>query len=195
MKKIAVFASGGGSDFQSVIDAVKSGYIHNCEIDILIAGKPDIYAIERAKAAGIDYRVYERGNYPCLDAMYEEITKLLKQRGVELIVLAGYLSILTPNIVKAYERRIINIHPSLIPKYSGAGYYGIKVHQAVIDNNESVSGATVHYVDEGADTGEIILQETVPVLKGDTARTLQQRVLELEHKLLPQAVKEVLNKI
>jgi len=195
MKKIAVFASGSGSDFQSVIDGIKSGYIENGVIDILIASKPDIYAIRRAEDNGIDYRVFSKHDYQSLEKMYEEIIALLKERGIDLIVLAGYLTILTMNIVKAFERKIINIHPSLIPKYCGAGYYGMKVHEAVLKGHETESGATVHYVDEGTDTGDIILQRKVPVYSDDTPETLQKRVLELEHILLPEAVKLICNKI
>lgn len=194
MKKIAVFASGSGSDMQSVIDAIRFGEINNAYIDILIASNDGIYAIERAVSHSIDYKVFKKSDYDLLENMYDEITALLNKRQIDLIILAGYLTILTPNIIHSFEGRIINIHPSLIPKYCGMGYYGMKVHKAVIEAGEKVSGATVHFVDEGADTGRIIIQEEVPVLPDDTAETLQKRVLELEHKLLPKAVKIIVDK-
>lgn len=195
LKRIAVFASGSGTNFQALIDAIDSGEIDSGYIDILIASKADIYAIERAKAHDIEYRVYDKADFKSLEEMYTELSKLLKAKSIDLIVLAGYLTIITPELIKEYENRIINIHPSLIPKYCGMGYYGIKVHQAVIAGKEKESGATVHFVDEGADTGEIIMQEKVPVLPDDTPETLAARVLELEHKLLPKAVKYICNKI
>lgn len=193
--KVAVFASGSGSNFQAIIDDINSGNIPNAKIDILIASKDNIYAINRAKQNNIEYKIFNKSNYSSLELMYEDIIALLKERGVDMIVLAGYLTILTPNIITAYRNQIVNIHPSLIPKYCGMGYYGIKVHEAVIEANEKESGATVHFVDEGADTGEIILQEKVSVMPDDTALTLQKRVLELEHKLLPKAVSLLCNKI
>lgn len=191
-KKIAVFVSGGGTDMQSIIDAIESGEL-NAEISIVIASKEDIFALERAKKHGIKSRIFKKNDYLSLDDMYAEIITLLKSIGVEYIVLAGYLLLLTPNIVKEYEKKIINIHPSLIPKFCGKGFYGIKVHKAVIEAGEKVSGATVHYVDEGADTGEIIAQVHVDVKEDDTAQTLQARVLEAEHKLLPQTLSKLFN--
>jgi phosphoribosylglycinamide formyltransferase-1 len=194
LKKLAVFASGSGTDFQSLIDAIECGYIDNAVIDVLIAGKPGIGAIERAIKHGIDYKVFFKGNYSSPENMNSEIVDFLRGRGVDLIVLAGYLNILTPNIVRAYEGRIVNIHPSLIPRHSGIGYYGMRVHQSVIASGDKESGATVHFVDEGTDTGNIIMQERVPVLPGDTPETLRDRVLALEHQLLPKAVKYICNK-
>ena len=191
-KKIAVFVSGGGSDMQSVIDAIENGSL-NAEISVVIAGKEGIYAIERAKKHGLEVRVFQKKNYAVLDDMYAEIVALLKSLGVEYIVLAGYLTILTPNIVRAYERKIINIHPSLIPKFCGNGFYGMRVHRAVIEAGEKKSGATVHYVDEGTDTGEIIAQAEVEVRDCDTPETLQARVLEAEHVLLPRTLIKLFN--
>ncbi len=191
-KRIAVFVSGGGTDLQSIIDSIEAGEL-NAEIVTVIAGKKDIYAIERAKKHGIEHRTYLKKDYPSLSDMYFEIMKYLREKRVEFIVLAGYLNILTPNIVKAYEKKIINIHPSLIPKFCGKGFYGIKVHEAVIAAKETKSGATVHYVDEGTDTGEIIARCEVDVLKDDTPETLQKRVLEAEHKLLPETLKKLFN--
>lgn len=192
MKKLAVFVSGGGTDMQSVIDSINRGEIH-ARIVMVIASKEGIFALERAKRENIPYRVYNKKDYENISEMYEAIIAELKAAEVDYILLAGYLNILTKNIVDAFTKRIINIHPSLIPSYCGMGYYGMKVHRAVIDNKEKYSGATVHYVDEGADTGEIIAQERVPVYLTDTPETLQQRVLELEHRLLPETLKKILN--
>lgn len=192
--KITVFASGGGTDFQSVIDGVESGLI-GAKINMLIAGKEGIYAIERAKRHGIPYRVFLKRNYGSLDGMFGEIVKLLKASGTDLIVLAGYLTILSPNIVRAYRGRIINIHPALLPKYGGAGMYGLKVHEAVLAAGEKESGCTVHFVDETPDTGKIIAQERVKVLPDDTPESLQQRVLQKEHILLPRVVANLAEEI
>ena len=193
MTKIAVFVSGGGSDLQSIIDAIKAGGLDS-SIELVVASKDGIFAIERARRENISAEVFCKTDYPSIDDMYEKLIERLRGLEVEYIVLAGYLTILTPNIIKAFERKIINIHPSLIPKYCGMGMYGMKVHRAVVENGEKVSGATVHFVDEGADTGEIIAQESVAVLPNDTAETLQKRVLELEHKLLPKTLKKLFNK-
>ncbi len=191
LKKLAIFVSGGGSDMQSVIDSVKSGAL-KAQIALVVASREGIYAIERAKKENIPYIVYNKKDYADLSAMYEQIIRELTAAKIDYLVLAGYLNILTKNIVDAFPKRIINIHPSLIPKYCGMGYYGMRVHEAVIANREKISGATVHYVDEGADTGEIIAQETVPVYDTDTPETLRARVLELEHKLLPKTLIKLL---
>jgi len=190
--KIAVFASGGGSDLQSVIDAVRAGRL-NAEIALVVSGRSDAYATERARAAGIPCEVFSKSDYSSLQNMFESIIGRLKDLSVEYIVLAGYLSVLTPNIIGEFRGKIINIHPSLIPKYCGDGMYGMRVHRAVIENGEKFSGATVHFVDEGIDTGQIIAQERVPVLPDDTPESLQARVLETEHRLLPQALAKLFN--
>lgn len=191
---IAVFASGGGTDFQSIIDGTESGLI-NARISVLIASKPNVYAIERAKQHGIESKVFCKKDYESGEKMFDEIIELLKSKNVDLIVLAGYLTILTENIVKAYENRIINIHPSLLPKFGGVGMYGIKVHEAVIASGEKESGCTVHYVDGGADTGKIIAQAKVSVESNDTPESLQKKVLEQEHILLPQVVAKLVKEI
>lgn len=193
MTKIAVFVSGSGSDMQSIIDAIVAREL-DASIELVVASKADIFALERAKTAGLKAEVYCKSDFLSLELMYDKLIKHLHSLNVEYIVLAGYLTILTPNIIKAFEHHIINIHPSLIPKYCGMGMYGMKVHSAVIANREKVSGATVHFVDEGADTGEIIAQETVPVYPNDMDITLQKRVLELEHILLPKTLKSLFNK-
>ncbi|MGN0771393.1 MAG: phosphoribosylglycinamide formyltransferase [Christensenellales bacterium] len=187
MKRIAVFASGGGSDMQSVIDGCESGLIDG-KVVAVITNKQDIGALERAKKHAIESKVFLIGDYDGASDRDLAIAKYLDGKDIDLIVLAGYLAIVTPVLVDRYRGRIINIHPSLIPKFCGKGMYGLKVHSAVIQAGEKESGATVHYVDEGADTGEIIAQVKVPVLDGDTPQSLQARVLEQEHILLPSVV-------
>ncbi len=187
MLKFAVMASGGGTDFQSLIDAVQSGQI-NAEICCLVAGKPDIYAIERAKAAGIPVEVVQKKSFDTVEAFDEAILAVLKAHAADFVVLAGYLSIIGKKTISAYRNKIINIHPSLIPSFCGMGMYGGKVHEAVIEYGAKFSGATVHFVDEEADTGPIIMQQVVPVMEDDTPEKLAARVLETEHRILPEAV-------
>lgn len=187
MKKIAVFASGGGSDFQSVIDGTESGLI-NGKIVLLVASKEGIGALERAKKHGIDSVVFDKKKFESMEQMFSEIGDELEKRNTDLIVLAGYLNILSAAFVKRFEKKIINIHPSLIPKYCGDGFYGMRVHRAVVANGERESGCTVHYVDEGTDTGEIIAQSRVEVKEGDTPEDVAARVLTREHELLPKVV-------
>ena len=189
MKRIAVFASGGGTDFQSIIDANKAEKF--CDISLLIASKDGIGAIERARANGIQTAVFSKQNYPDLQTLYSELTYLLNMHRIDYIVLAGWLKIIPQSFITAFADRIINIHPSLIPAFCGAGYYGIKVHQAVIDYGAKVSGCTVHFVNEVPDGGAIIAQRTVEVEDGDTAESLQAKILEEEHKLLPYCVKKL----
>lgn len=191
MKKIAVFVSGSGTNLQNIIDAIEKKEI-NAKIALVVASKQGIFAIERAKNANIPVSIYDKGNYENLSLMYADLIDELKEKGVEYIVLAGYLTILTPNIINAYRQKIINIHPSLLPKFGGKGYYGLKVHKAVIEAKEKVSGATVHFVDEEIDTGDIIAQVKVPVYEYDTPEILQARVLKEEHKLYIKALKKVL---
>ena len=187
MKKIAVFASGSGSDFQSIIDANEKERF--CDISLLVASKQDIYAIDRARKYKIDYIVCNKKDFSSSEAMFEEIVRELKMRGIDYIVLAGYLCKIEENFVKAFPDRIINIHPSLIPSFCGKGYYGINVHRAAIEYGVKISGCTVHFVDEHYDSGAILLQRAVPVLEDDTPESLQARVLEEEHRALPEAVK------
>lgn len=187
MKRLAVMVSGGGTDLQSVIDGVEDGRIP-AEIVVVIASKPGIYALERARKAGIPGIVICKKEYADEEAFFEANLAALRQYGAEGVVLAGYLSILGKRMIEAFPNKIINIHPSLIPSFCGKGYYGLKVHKAALEYGVKVSGATVHFVDEGADTGPIIAQRAVPVLPGDTPEMLQQRVLEVEHEILPEAV-------
>ena len=189
-KNIAVFISGGGTDMQSIIDATESGYI-NGKVVCVVANKEGIYGLERAKKHGIDSAVFLAKNYNSTLDRDKAILEYLKPYKIDLIVLAGYLSIVTPVLIDEYKNRMINIHPALIPNYCGMGMYGMNVHRAVIAGKEKFSGATIHYVDEGADTGKIIAQEKVEVKEDDTPETLQARVLELEHILLTKVVKQL----
>ena len=189
MPKIAVLISGGGSNLQSVIDNIKNKKL-NCTIEYVISDR-ECLGMKRAENEGIKTVFLDRKKYK--NSLSEKIREILEEK-VDYIVLAGFLSILTPEFVKNWDRRIINIHPSLLPKYGGAGMYGIKIHEAVIKNKEKESGCTVHYVDTGIDTGEIIIQEKVTVEPDDTPETLQQKVLEKEHIILTEAIKKVFTK-
>ena len=188
-KRIAVFASGGGTDFQSVIDANERENF--CDISLLIASKDGIGAIERATKHGIQTAVFSKKDYPDLDTLYSQLKYLLNMHRIDYIVLAGWLKIIPESFIKAFPDRIINIHPSLIPAFCSAGFYGLKVHQAVIDYGAKISGCTVHFVNEVPDGGAIIAQRAVTVFDGDTAETLQARILEEEHELLPYCVKKL----
>ena len=189
IKRIAVFASGGGTDFQSVIDANERE--HFCEIVCLVASKDGIGAIERAKKHGIPHAVYAKKDYPDLEELYAKLAFQLNMLGVDYIVLAGWLKIIPESFIKTFADRIINIHPSLIPAFCGSGYYGLKVHQAVLDYGAKISGCTVHFVNEVPDGGAIIAQRAVEVKDDDTAESLQTRILEEEHRLLPWCVKQL----
>ncbi len=189
MKRIAVFASGSGTDFQSVIDANEKQKF--CEIVYLIASKDGVGAIDRAKNHGIPTAVFAKNDYPDLETLYGKLTYLLNINRVDYIVLAGWLKIIPDSFIEAFKDRIINIHPSLIPAFCGSGFYGLKVHQAVLDYGAKVSGCTVHFVNEVPDGGAIIAQTAVNVEDSDTAESLQARILEEEHKLLPYCVKKL----
>lgn len=186
MYKIAVLISGGGTNLQSIIDNVKSGYL-DCKIEIVISDNEKAYGIERAKENDIYAIALGKKQYG--DKLSDEILKVVEERGVDLIVTAGFLSILKGDLLKKFKNRIINIHPSLIPSFCGKGMYGLNVHKAAINYGVKVSGCTVHFVDTGTDTGPIIIQKTVPVFAEDTAEILQKRVLEKEHEALPEAIK------
>ncbi|HOE56552.1 MAG TPA: phosphoribosylglycinamide formyltransferase [Bacillota bacterium] len=178
---IAVLVSGGGTNLQALIDSIQKGEI-NGEIVIVISDRENAYALERARKHGIKSVYIHRNN--CTENLISE----LKEANAGLVVLAGFLSILDRKLIKAYEGRIINIHPSLIPAFCGKGFYGERVHKAAVEYGVKISGATAHFVDEGTDSGPVILQETVPVYADDTAETLAARVLKVEHRLLPEAV-------
>ena len=185
MFKIAVLVSGGGTDLQSIIDAVENKEI-DCKIEMVISSKEGVYSLERAKKHGIESHVITKKEYK--DKQSDKILSLVDGQ-VDLIVLAGYLSILDGEILEKFKNRIINIHPSLIPSFCGPNMYGLKVHEAAIKKGVRFSGCTVHFVNNEVDGGAIILQEAVPVYFEDTPETLQARILEKEHIILPKAVK------
>lgn len=189
MLKVAVFVSGGGTNLQALIDAEKKGELGNAELSLVVSNKPDAYALERAKNAGIDTAVVCRKDYADADAFCDQLLKIVKENGISLIVLAGFLCILKGNLLKEYENRIINVHPSLIPSFCGDGFYGLKVHEKVLEYGVKVSGATIHFVNEFTDAGAVILQGVVNVENDDTPEVLQKRIMEnVEWKLLPKAV-------
>ena len=188
---IAVFVSGGGTNLQALIGAQESGIIKSGRIRLVIASRSDAYALERAKKAGIDAFAFSKKELGSQEAVEAEIEKKLAEYGIELIVLAGYLSILTEDFTRKWDRRIINIHPSLIPSFCGKGYYGLRVHEEALKRGVKVTGATVHFVNEIPDGGEIIAQKAVAVQEGDTPEVLQRRVMEqAEWIILPQAVEK-----
>lgn len=189
MQKIAVCVSGGGTNLQAIIDAIQDGTIHNTEIAVVISNKKDAYALERAAKADIPGVCISPKDYSSRDAFAEAMVDSLRDYDIDLVVLAGYLVIVPPQMIRAYRNRIINIHPSLIPSHCGMGYYGLKVHESVLSMGNKVTGATVHFVDEQADHGPILLQKAVDVKEGDTPEILQKRVMEqAEWKLLPRAI-------
>ena len=192
--RIAVLVSGGGTNLQAIIDAQKSGIIKSGEVVLVISNKRDAYALERAEKEGIESLVFVKKELGSQRAFENAMIEAIDNAGIDLIVLAGFLSILSEDFTKHYEKRIINVHPSLIPSFCGEGFYGLKVHQAVLDKGVKVTGATVHYVNEIPDGGEIIKQKAVEVLEGDTAETLQRRVMEqAEWVILPEAIEEITN--
>lgn len=187
MKRIAVFASGSGSDFQSVIDANEREPF--CEISLLVASKAGIGAVDRAEKHGIAHIVCSKKDFSSAEEMGERLIAECRARGIDYIVLAGYLSMVPENLIRAYPDAIINIHPSLIPAFCGKGFYGLNVHRAAVGYGVKISGLTVHFVDEQYDSGAIILQRAVPVADDDTPESLQARILEEEHGALPEAVR------
>lgn len=187
MLNIGVLISGRGSNLQSIIDKTKSGYI-NGKITVVISDRTGAMGIERARLSGIPAVIFDRKSLG-IDELNKKILSTLKSCNVELVVLAGYLSILSYEVIREYKNSIMNIHPSLIPSFCGPGFYGLKVHSKAIEYGVRVSGCTVHFVDEGTDTGPIILQHAVEVFQDDTPEELQKRILKYEHMLLPEAVK------
>lgn len=194
MLKVAVMVSGGGTNLQAIIDAVESERITNTELTAVISNNRGAYALERAKKAGIRDIVVSPKDYETRQEFNRALIETVDALEVDLIVLAGYLVVLPPEMIEKYENRIINIHPSLIPAFCGKGYYGLKVHEAALERGVKVAGATVHFVDAGTDTGPIILQKAVVVENGDTPKILQQRVMEqAEWILLPEAIDMIAN--
>ena len=192
--KIAVLVSGGGTNLQAIIDAIASGKITNTEIALVISNKEDAYALKRAEQAGIKGAVISPKQYADKEAYSQDMIKTIKDAGCELIVLAGFLVVLPESFVNAFEGKIINIHPSLIPSFCGDGFYGLKVHEKALERGVKVTGATVHYVDSGTDTGPIIDQKAVYIKPDDTPETLQRRVMEeAEWVILPKAIDDIAN--
>ena len=194
--KIAVLVSGGGTNLQALIDAQGQGILKNGRIELVVANNANAYALTRAKNAGIQTACILKKEYADQAAFEQAIKDVLTQHGIDLIVLAGFMAILSENFTSAYPKRIINVHPSLIPSFCGKGFYGLRGHEAALEKGVKVTGATVHYVNEIPDGGEIILQKAVEVQEGDTPEVLQKRVMEqAEWKLLPAAVELVSEKL
>ena len=192
MLKIGVLVSGGGTNLQALIDAQKSGIIQSGEIVTVVSNKPDVYALERAKNAGIDAHVITRKECGSKEAFDAALCDYMQEKGVDIVVLAGFLAILGENFLSVYKDKIINVHPSLIPSFCGDGFYGLKVHEAALNYGVKVTGATVHFVNEITDGGKIILQKAVEIQEDDTPETLQKRVMEeAEWVILPRAVEMV----
>ena len=194
MLKVGVLVSGGGTNLQAILDAIDSGKITNAEVSLVISNNPNAYALERAKNHNIEAVCISPKQYECREEFHKALLEKLKESGVELIVLAGFLVAIPPMIVEAYLNKIINIHPSLIPSFCGVGYYGLHVHEKALARGVRVTGATVHFVDTGTDTGPIILQKAVKIKSDDTPEVLQRRVMEkAEWKILPKAINLIAN--
>lgn len=192
VKKIAVLVSGGGTNLQALLDAEKSGIIKSGKISLVVSNNKNAYALTRAENAGVESRVLIKRECGGQHGFEEKLVKLLREKGIDVVVLAGFMTILGDYFIKAFERRIINVHPSLIPAFCGKGYYGLRVHEEVLRYGVKVTGATVHFVNEIPDGGEIIMQKAVNVCDGDTPEILQKRVMEqAEWIILPQAVEKV----
>ena len=196
MMKMAVLVSGGGTNLQAILDAMDSGRITNAQVSVVISNNENAYALERAKKHGIPAQCVSPKNYETRALFNEALLAAIQSYEVDLVVLAGCLVVIPEIMVKAYPNRIINIHPSLIPAFCGTGYYGLKVHEGVLQRGVKVTGATVHFVDEGTDTGPIILQKAVAVQQGDTPELLQRRVMEeAEWQIMPEAIDLIANNL
>lgn len=194
MLKLAVLVSGGGTNLQAILDAIDSGKITNAKVEVVISNNPNAYALTRAKNHGIEAICISPKDYEDRAAFNDAFLEKLNSFEVDLVVLAGFLVVIPEKMIAQYRNRIINIHPSLIPSFCGTGYYGLKVHEGALARGVKVTGATVHFVDEGTDTGPIILQKAVAVQQGDTAEVLQRRVMEeAEWQILPQAIDLIAN--
>lgn len=194
MLKVGVLVSGGGTNLQAILDAIDAGRVKNAKVSFVFSNNVNAYALERAKNAGIEAMALSPSSFATREEFNQAMLRALKERNLDLIVLAGFLVKIPPEMVEAFRGRIINIHPSLIPSFCGVGYYGLKVHEAALKRGVKVTGATVHYVDEGMDSGPIILQKAVEVKSGDTPKSLQQRVMEeAEWVILPQAIHQIAN--
>ena len=190
--KLTVFVSGGGTNLQALIDAQKNGIIENGEIKLVVSSNPDAYAVVRAEKDGITTAIVDKKLCKTQNEFEDKLSEELEKYSIEIIVLAGFMCILSERFTRLYDHRIINVHPSLIPSFCGKGFYGIRVHKAALEKGVKVTGATVHFVNEIPDGGEIIMQKAVAVHEGDTPETLQKRVMRLaEWKILPEAVEKV----
>lgn len=190
MKKIAVLVSGGGTNLQALIDAEKTGMFGESKITLVVASKPGVYALERAENNGIASKVLARKEYDSICSYSKALVCTLKETEIDLVVLAGFLTIFDEQVYEAFPNRILNVHPALIPSFCGKGYYGLHVHEAALEKGVKVSGATVHIVTTECDAGPIVLQKAVEVLESDTPETLQKRIMvEAEWKILPEAVR------
>jgi len=187
--RIAVLVSGGGTNLQALIDAEKSGIIKNGKIELVLSCKDGVYALERAKNADIKTVVVARKDYSDIESYSQKLIDVLKENNIDLIVLAGFMTIISESVSRAFENKIVNVHPALIPSFCGKGFYGLHVHEAALEKGVKLSGATVHFVTEVCDGGPIILQKAVEVKDDDTPETLQRRIMEeAEWKILPEAV-------
>lgn len=194
MLRIGVLVSGGGTNLQAIFDAIDSGKIRNGNVEVVISNNEGAYALERAKKRGVEAFCISPKAFSDREQFYQALLDKLEAYALDLIVLAGYLVTIPPAMIARYKNRIINIHPSLIPSFCGVGYYGLKVHEAALARGVKITGATVHFVDEGMDSGPIILQKAVEVLPGDTPKLLQQRVMEqAEWVILPKAIDMIAN--
>lgn len=194
MLKVAVLVSGGGTNLQAVIDAIEEGRISNARIDVVISNNKNAYALERARNHGIEAICISPKEYETREQFNESLLKTIQSYQVDLVVLAGCLVVIPEMMVDAYPNRMINVHPSLIPAFCGTGFYGLKVHEGVLERGAKVTGATVHFVDKGTDTGPIILQKAVEVRQGDTPESLQRRVMEeAEWNIMPRAIDLIAN--
>ena len=194
MLKVGVLVSGGGTNLQAILDAIDAGRVKNAKVSFVFSNNANAYALERAKNAGIEAMALSPSSFETREEFNQAMLRALKERNLDLIVLAGFLVKIPPEMVEAFRGKMINIHPSLIPSFCGVGYYGLKVHEAALKRGVKVTGATVHYVDEGMDSGPIILQKAVEVKSGDTPKRLQQRVMEeAEWVILPQAIHQIAN--
>lgn len=196
MVRVAVLVSGGGTNLQAILDAKANGKMPSCEIALVVASKAKVFALERADKANVKSAVLARKEYASAADYDKALLKVLKDNDIQIVVLAGFLTILGESVIKAYPERIINVHPSLIPSFCGEGYYGLRVHEAALARGVKVTGATVHFVNEIPDGGRIILQKAVEIQDGDTAEILQKRVMEnAEWLLLPKAIEMVAQRI
>ena len=194
MRNIAVLVSGGGTNLQAILESERRGENPNGKVTLVVASKPGVYALERAKNFGVPGVVVRRKDYATAEEFDAALLNVLREHRIDLVVLAGFLSVLGPSVIAAYPDRILNVHPSLIPSFCGPGFYGLRVHEAALARGVKVTGATVHFVNEVCDGGSILLQKAVEVQPGDTPETLQKRVMvEAEWQLLPKAIAMVCN--